>query len=401
MAKWSVEDRAVALCQKAAPAVARSGGHNQLFSVTLALTRGLQLSAEVAFSILRDHYSPRCAPPWSDKELQHKVRTSLNHPLKADQAEGWMLDDADRGSAPKGLCAKTAAGWDAASGDGGGVAEKPVFVPESLEKVSSDRLDKMNRAWLGDRSPVAVHDVGAEDFLRELYSPGESVAVVAGNYQSMGSYIAEVSEVGAGERELDLVKCVNRWDAQSESWELSRGARMKRFRARHWAEGAWFLANPVTGQVEMNDGTPSWRSGANVTDWRWLVLESDVRGWERAWVTVLTELPVPIGAIYSSGGASIHALIRVDAESKEHWDELVAEDKRVLVELGADPNAMSAVRLTRLPQVYRGRSLQALHYFNPGIEAGDDRPIVDLDRQRDVADLFDDGPEKLREFYKL
>jgi len=45
-----------------------------------------------------------------------------------------------------------------------------------------------------------------------------------------------------------------------------------------------------------------------------------------------------------------HALVRLDATSKSAWDALIHQVKPVLVTLGADRGALSAVRLTRLPQ---------------------------------------------------
>jgi hypothetical protein len=64
-------------------------------------------------------------------------------------------------------------------------------------------------------------------------------------------------------------------------------------------------------------------------------------------------MPPPISAIYSSGGNSIHALVRLDAQSKAHWDAEAADLKPALVTLGADRKAISAVRLTRLPLCQR------------------------------------------------
>ena len=52
-------------------------------------------------------------------------------------------------------------------------------------------------------------------------------------------------------------------------------------------------------------------------------------------------------------------------ESKADWDAKVRAIKPVLVTLGADPGALSAVRLTRLPQAKRGERVQRLLYLNP------------------------------------
>ena len=126
----------------------------------------------------------------------------------------------------------------------------------------------------------------------------------------------------------------------------------------------------------------------NVTSFRYAVLESDVAP-EPLWIKALVKLPVPIVAIYSSGGKSLHALIRIDAGDKLHWDRIVRGTNqgsaarttglmRVVCPLGADPAALTAVRLTRLPFCMReGTSgkegyvryerprLQELIYLNP------------------------------------
>ena len=51
----------------------------------------------------------------------------------------------------------------------------------------------------------------------------------------------------------------------------------------------------------------------------------------------------------------------------------------VLVTLGADPGALSAVRLTRLPQARRGDRVQRLLYLNP---APDATPIIRMQNGR-------------------
>ena len=65
-------------------------------------------------------------------------------------------------------------------------------------------------------------------------------------------------------------------------------------------------------------------------------------------------------------------MVRVDAESKAHWDEIVNPLKPMLVQIGADPGCLTAVRLTRLPNTFRGpgpkqpsRQPQQLLYLNP------------------------------------
>jgi hypothetical protein len=120
----------------------------------------------------------------------------------------------------------------------------------------------------------------------------------------------------------------------------------------------WFLSNPVDGawhpvkHVEKHGRKFSRRSEPSVTAFRYLVLESDVLG-EDLWLKVLVRLPLPIVAVYTSGSKSVHALVRLGADTKAEWDHLRNEMSPLLTKLGADYKAMSAVRLTRLPFTLR------------------------------------------------
>ena len=73
------------------------------------------------------------------------------------------------------------------------------------------------------------------------------------------------------------------------------------------------------------------------------------------------QLPLPIVSITSSGGKSLHALVRVAANSKANWDQIIGAIKPRLI----DPGALTAVRLTRLPNCYRGERFQELLYLDP------------------------------------
>ena len=75
--------------------------------------------------------------------------------------------------------------------------------------------------------------------------------------------------------------------------------------------------------------------------------------------------PLRIACICESGGRSIHALVQLDAASKADWDRVMLPIKPLLITLGADRGALSAVRLTRLPQAMRGARCQRLLYLNP------------------------------------
>jgi hypothetical protein len=155
--------------------------------------------------------------------------------------------------------------------------------------------------------------------------------------------------------------------SENQIEHLSRGHPLE-------AAGVWFCAQPY-------NGGRSW-SEPNITDWRFIVVESDEAP-ESDWLQMLAQLRLPIVAIYTSGGRSIHALIRCDAFCKSDWDHVVwhqrvdsSEDTigSRMLRLGACQACLSAVRLTRLPGCYRGEKgkWQELLWLNPG---ADGKPI--------------------------
>lgn len=55
------------------PAISGSGGHAALFAVARTLlAQDFALSDPVAWKLLLE-YNKRCEPPWSEKELRHKL----------------------------------------------------------------------------------------------------------------------------------------------------------------------------------------------------------------------------------------------------------------------------------------------------------------------------------------
>ncbi len=195
-------------------------------------------------------------------------------------------------------------------------------------------------------SLIAPTNVTAASFLQSIYELEEHVLIFT-EYKSQGQ---NLHRVGSGE-----------------------------FIPDGGIDGVWFLVQPINGQFHPNPrqgGKMSRRSAESVVAWRYLVLESDHAD-TGDWIRVLVQLPLRIVAIYTSGGRSIHALVRIDAPSKAAWDDFKNGIKAVVVTLGADPGALSAVRLSRLPQCWRGDRRQELLYLNP--DAGG-TPIINLCR---------------------
>lgn len=77
-------------------AIAGSHGHAATFKAAIALVRGFAVEPDDALRILLEDFNPRCAPPWSEKELRHKVKQAA---LRAKQPFGYLADRPQDGRA--------------------------------------------------------------------------------------------------------------------------------------------------------------------------------------------------------------------------------------------------------------------------------------------------------------
>jgi replicative DNA helicase len=86
-----IKERARKYVEKMPAAVSGSGGHAATWAVSLVLVKGFALGESDALDILSD-YNTRCDPPWTERELLHKLSDASRS--RADS--GWLLEsDAD------------------------------------------------------------------------------------------------------------------------------------------------------------------------------------------------------------------------------------------------------------------------------------------------------------------
>ena len=222
------------------------------------------------------------------------------------------------------------------------------FDQNRLEGLAA-KGPKVDADWLKHRSPVEPWNDGPF-MLKHLYEPGDVIRI----FDDMKNIVPKISlRMGDDVSQNPPVEAPN---------------------------GVWFLCNPTDGKWHLNPrtGKGSCRSEESIIRYPYAVLESDTAPAD-LWLSALVQIPIPVVAIYTSGGRSIHALWRVDARSKVEWDETIAPFKGPLKVLGADTSALSAVRLTRLPGCIRKSTgkLQKLLYLNPDSTG---TPLADLPR---------------------
>jgi hypothetical protein len=215
-------------------------------------------------------------------------------------------------------------------------------------------------------SPIAVADITASEFLRRLYP--KQANIIFTDQQSQGKLV---------------------WNETMPDLLVDNAITKN-------TEGAWIMVNPVNGKFLPIPrlGKKSQRAEENLVAYEYLLIESDSVEME-LWLRVLSKLDLPIVAVTTSGSKSAHALVRVGQKDREGYLARASEIADLVVPLGADPAAMSAVRLTRVPGCMRrdtGKA-QTLIYFNPdaGKVAGDsaERSQEDINEESDATNCQD------------
>lgn len=118
------------------------------------------------------------------------------------------------------------------------------------------------------------------------------------------------------------------------------------------ASGVWVMLNPVHDE----DGKTE-----SVSAFKYVLWESDHSTLEEQYGAIVGSR-APIDAVIHSGGKSLHAFVRVDAENAADYAEKVRAFFAVLDCHGADydPACKNANRLCRLPGMMRGEQMQSL-----------------------------------------
>lgn len=127
-----------------------------------------------------------------------------------------------------------------------------------------------------------------------------------------------------------------------------------------WKEeaGAWIRFNPVDGAGVKNE---------NVTKFRFALVESDTLPIPEQ-DALFRKLQLPIAALVHSGGKSLHAIVRVDAESYEEYRKRVDFLYDFLGKQGVtiDRQNRNPSRLSRMPGITRNGNRQRLIATNIG-----------------------------------
>jgi hypothetical protein len=130
--------------------------------------------------------------------------------------------------------------------------------------------------------------------------------------------------------------------------------------------GAWIRPNPVKQCGSGKDGAIT---DGDVTSYRFCLLESDALPVDLQ-LSLWARLPLPVAAIITSGGRSVHGWVMLNCSNAEEYRAKVDRIYTRLARFGLCPNNKNASRLSRLPGAQReigkhGDGAQRLIYCNP------------------------------------
>lgn len=307
--------------------------HTQIVEIAAALTAN-GLNAEATFCQLRPNYGPDVP----DAEIWPIIRWAETRFGTANRS---------------GVRDRSGAGLAATNGSGSRSNRAALVVPQRQRSALPVRSEAAVERFLGgfrceeadllERSPAqlpARTENDAAFLLERLFQPNELVNIVS----AFGDSTGKPHPTGYG-----------RTQTQTE-WL----ANIARNGPPTSLAGTWIRLNPTDGRGVLD---------TNIVSFRFLLLESDALPLDLQ-ISFFARLPLPISAIISSGGRSLHAWVKIDAETITDFRAISARIYAALIQFGIDRANKNPGRLSRLPGVPReiggsGDKRQKLIYLNP------------------------------------
>lgn len=206
---------------------------------------------------------------------------------------------------------------------------------------------KVDLTKAGDEIPPAIEG-GFEKLLLACFEPGEFVSITQGEITDGKEHPADRG--ATFERDALLAKLKSVGGNPSRIWHSSDGA------------GVFFKINP------MREGGSS---DSDVTRFRHCLVEFDKLELPEQW-EVIRQSQLPVDAVIYTGGKSLHALVRVDAQDSADFRERCAFVWDALAGHGMDEQNKNPSRHSRVPGCRRGESQQELVSLRMGAESFED-----------------------------
>jgi hypothetical protein len=298
---------------RCAGAVSGQGGHNKTFSVACLLVHGFALSESDALGFISE-WNSKCSPPWTERELLHKIRGAIASPEM--KPHGYMLVNGERLSAPRFTPVKTPPRW------------PPLDEP--LIKRIQQSHGGLSELW--ERSPIAPSDVPDPERVLDNLFPADSLLCLG---QSSSIF---------------QTKPRSEWRGQSH-------------------RNQFIVPSPMSAPTGLTkDGKPSAHCLDNTGPRRFLVVEFDQSTVDfQASALMFLSRFMPLACAVHSGSKSVHGWFF----SQPYGEERAWKFFRYAVSLGADRATWTRSQFVRLPDGTRDTgAIQNVYYLNPAALRG-------------------------------
>ena len=291
-------------------AVSGAGGHPATYRAASILANGFDLPWNDAWDLLQEWNTSHCSPPWSEKDLRHKLNDAFVRPH--ERPKGWLV-----------------AGKERAVGANGRFIFDPTRITALVEsQTPMTPADVLLNCFKDEDVICITNDAGQTE-------DGKWFPASKGIFLTRAEWITKFFGPGA----VGAAKF-----AGTES-------------------GAWIRINPFA----KDDFTGT--DGA-VSSYRHVLVEFDKKPKEEQ-LAIFQQSNLPISLLVDSGGKSIHAWVRVDAESKSQWEERRNTVYEYLSDHEPDPQNKNPSRWSRLGGIMRGDKEQKIIAFKVGAEDWD------------------------------
>lgn len=294
------------------------------------------------------------------------VGMALKHEgSSCDEWDAWSQQDAARYQV--GMCARK---WASFTGNASPVtggtlveyAKRQGWTPPGAEDYALDWDSVIQCPREGDWGIDTTWAQDAEIVVPETdWSPVREISTYLSALFEAHDYVGYVTESWQNEDKRFLPRKGSYTRTAGELLqELARcgGDIGKVFGDYNPEAGAWVRFNPLDGQGVRDE---------NVTAFRYALIESDTLPIERQGA-IYAEMELPCAIIVHSGKKSLHAIVRVNAQSKEEYRERVAFLHKVCKKSGleVDTANKNPSRLSRLPGIMRDGQKQFVVAVNQG-----------------------------------
>ena len=320
LAIMTVEEQARKYLAAIPPAISGSGGHSQTLIAARALVRGFKMSTQQAMPLLKE-WNQTCQPPWTDRELEHKLNEAANKPY--DKPDGHLMS--------------SKAQWE----------NRSAIKPRMAAKDEGPTLPDTDYDLSGAKDlelPKGKRD-GFPLLLQACFRPGEGIRVMSG-----------MDDDG-------VIRC-----DPNGGVVLSREEWLDKLDKRGGINGLYYrLGGPPVGvYLAVNPYKFDGRGrDSDVTDHRHCLLEFDEISIKEQWALIV-QSNLPCAAVIYSGKKSLHAWVKIYAKDRKEYDERVHLVYNHFRAHKPDVVNKNPSRFSRCPDAKRGNTQQMLMALDIG-----------------------------------